>query len=36
MSMLGAVVVPHPPLILPTAGRGREREVQAAIDAVMK
>ena len=33
MSILGAVIVPHPPLIVPTVGRGREREVQATIDA---
>ncbi len=23
MSILGAVIVPHPPLIIPTVGRGR-------------
>ncbi len=33
MPILGAVIVPHPPLIIPTVGRGREREVQATIDA---
>ena len=33
MSILGAVIVPHPPLIIPTVGCGREREVQATIDA---
>lgn len=33
MSILGAIIVPHPPLIIPTVGRGREREVQATIDA---
>lgn len=33
MSILGAVIVPHPPLIIPTVGRRREREVQANIDA---
>ena len=33
MSIIGAVIVPHPPLIIPTVGRGREREVQATIDA---
>ena len=33
MSILGAVIVPHPPLIIPTVGRGREREVQTTIDA---
>ena len=29
----GAVIVPHPPIIIPTVGRGREREVQATVDA---
>ena len=29
----GAVIVPHPPIIVPTVGRGREREVQATVDA---
>ena len=29
MPMIGAIVVPHPPLMIPTVGRGREREVQA-------
>ncbi len=33
MPMLGAVLVPHPPIILPTVGRGREHEVQKTIDA---
>lgn len=33
MSMLGAVIVPHPPLIIPTVGRGRERQIQTTIDA---
>ena len=33
MSILGAVIVPHPPLIIPTVGRGREQEVQSTIDA---
>jgi len=33
MSILGAIIVPHPPLIIPTVGRGREREIQATIDA---
>ncbi len=33
MSILGAVIVPHPPLIIPTVGRGREQEVQTTIDA---
>lgn len=33
MSILGAVIVPHPPLIIPEVGRGREQEVQTTIDA---
>ena len=33
MSILGAIIVPHPPLIIPTVGRGREQEVHAIIDA---
>ncbi len=33
MSILDAVIVPHPPLIIPTMGCGREQEVQATIDA---
>ena len=32
MPMLGAIIVPHPPLIIPTVGQGREREVQITID----
>ena len=33
MSMIGAIIVPHPPIILPAVGKGREREAQATIDA---
>ena len=33
MSWLGAIIVPHPPVILPTVGRGREQEIQSTIDA---
>lgn len=33
MLMLGAIIVPHPPLIIPTVGQGLERQVQATIDA---
>ena len=33
MPMLGAIIVPHPPLIIPTVGRGQERQVQDTIDA---
>ncbi|MBR3569691.1 MAG: AmmeMemoRadiSam system protein A [Oscillibacter sp.] len=33
MPLLGSVIVPHPPVILPTVGRGREREIQNVTDA---
>jgi len=33
MPITGAVIVPHPPIIIPTVGRGQEREVQKTIDA---
>ena len=33
MGVVGAVVVPHPPLIMPEVGRGGEKEIQATIDA---
>jgi len=33
MSIVGSVIVPHPPIIVPTVGRGQEREVQKTIDA---
>ena len=33
MSIIGAVIVPHPPLIIPTVGRGQEGAVHAAIEA---
>ncbi|MCM1296909.1 MAG: AmmeMemoRadiSam system protein A [Muribaculaceae bacterium] len=33
MSMIGSIIVPHPPIIIPTVGRGREHEVQATIAA---
>ena len=36
MSIPGAIIVPHPPVILPTVGRGREREIQATTDAYRK
>lgn len=32
MSILAAYFVPHPPLIVPAVGQGREREIQATID----
>ncbi len=30
MSILGAVIVPHPPIIVPTVGRGREEIIRHA------
>ena len=33
MPIIGAILVPHPPIIIPTVGRGQEREVQSTIDA---
>lgn len=33
MPVVAAVAVPHPPLIVPGVGHGREREIQATVDA---
>ena len=33
MAVLGAIAVPHPPLIVPAVGRGDERRIQNTIDA---
>ena len=33
MAILAAFAVPHPPLIIPLVGNGRERGIQATIDA---
>ncbi len=33
MPILGAYVVPHPPIILPEVGRGEEKAIQATTDA---
>ena len=33
MSVVIAVAVPHPPLIVPGVGHGREREIQPTVDA---
>ena len=33
MPIIGAVILPHPPLIIPTVGRGQEQQVQSTIDA---
>ncbi|WP_125114858.1 AmmeMemoRadiSam system protein A [Agathobaculum sp. Marseille-P7918] len=35
MTMLGAVLTPHPPVLLPEVGRGREKEI-AATDRAMR
>ena len=33
MPILNAIMVPHPPLIIPQVGRGQEKKIQATIDA---
>lgn len=33
MPIIGSIIVPHPPIILPTVGRGQEHAVQQTIDA---
>ncbi len=33
MSVLGAIIVPHPPVILPPIGQGREQKIQATASA---
>lgn len=33
MSLLGAFIVPHPPLIIPEIGKGQERKIQKTIDS---
>ena len=33
MPIPGAIIVPHPPLIIPSVGKGREKEIQKTIDA---
>ncbi|MCR5675661.1 MAG: AmmeMemoRadiSam system protein A [Lachnospiraceae bacterium] len=33
MPIIGAIMVPHPPIILPEVGRGEEKKIQATIDA---
>ncbi|MBO7673895.1 MAG: AmmeMemoRadiSam system protein A [Atopobiaceae bacterium] len=33
MAIVGAFVMPHPPLIIPAVGKGREREIQSTVDA---
>ena len=34
MPMLGAILTPHPPVLLPEVGRGREREIDATGQAM--
>lgn len=36
MSILGAVIIPHPPLTIPTVGHGGEQEIQVTIDAFVE
>lgn len=36
MPIVGAFMVPHPPMILPQIGRGREKQIQKTIDAYEK
>lgn len=33
MSIIGAFIVPHPPIILPEVGHGKEKEIQKTIEA---
>ncbi|NLJ97552.1 MAG: AmmeMemoRadiSam system protein A [Clostridiales bacterium] len=33
MAILGAFIVPHPPLIIPEVGKGEERKIQKTIDS---
>ncbi|MEI6578231.1 MAG: AmmeMemoRadiSam system protein A [Eubacteriales bacterium] len=33
MPIVGAFIVPHPPIILPEVGRGKEKEIQKTINA---
>ena len=36
MSVTAAFIVPHPPIIIPAVGRGKQREIQQTIDAYKK
>ena len=33
MAILGAFIVPHPPLIIPEVGKGDEKKIQKTIDS---
>ena len=36
MSVIGAIMVPHPPVLIPEIGRGEEKKVQKTIDCYRK
>lgn len=36
MALQAAFIVPHPPLIVPAVGRGREEEIRTTIDTMMR
>ena len=36
MPILGSIIVPHPPIIIPAVGCGQERGIQSTIDAYRK
>lgn len=36
MSIIGAYVVPHPPIILPEVGKGEEHKIQKTIDGYLR
>lgn len=36
MAIIGAVAVPHPPIILPEIGKGEERRIAATTDAYQR
>ena len=36
MSVVGAIMVPHPPIILPEVGRGEEKKISATDEAYRK
>ena len=33
MPIIGAFMVPHPPIMLPEVGKGEEKKIQATTDA---
>ncbi|NCC67035.1 MAG: AmmeMemoRadiSam system protein A [Clostridia bacterium] len=35
MAILNAIMVPHPPLIIPAVGRGEEKEIKVTVDAYL-